>query len=266
MYDQQAPGRSTLDAVWPTAVRQTRAAGKQGEFEKKFGVSPEDQYNRMSAPLQFQDEFDLSPYEQSKKTAAPMNINVADDPGYQFRMQQGMDAVEQSAAAKGGFFSGQAGKDLTDYSQGLASTEYQGAYNRELARRQLGNQAYQSAYGTSMNKELAERGLGQQAYQTGYDAFANDQNRLYNYATGMAGTGLQAAQVIGGYGSDYMNSTGAATQNQAAGYQNLGSAFGQGIQGAGQAYGQGIQQAGDIIARGVGGLGNYYYAQDLLNK
>jgi hypothetical protein len=56
------------------------------------------------------------------------------DPGYQWRLQQGQQALERSAAARGGLFSGRAAKDLTDYSQGMASQEYGNAYNRAYGR------------------------------------------------------------------------------------------------------------------------------------
>lgn len=52
------------------------------------------------------------------------------DPGYQFRLQQGLGAIENTASARGGIAGGNALKSLTDYAQGLASTEYNNAYNR----------------------------------------------------------------------------------------------------------------------------------------
>lgn len=52
------------------------------------------------------------------------------DPGYAFREQQGELALSRSAAARGGATSGEALKDLTNYSQGAASQEYQNAFNR----------------------------------------------------------------------------------------------------------------------------------------
>jgi hypothetical protein len=52
------------------------------------------------------------------------------DPGYQFRMDEGMKGVERSAASRGGLFSGAAGKQLQRFGQGLASQEYGNAYNR----------------------------------------------------------------------------------------------------------------------------------------
>jgi hypothetical protein len=60
-------------------------------------------------------------------TAADMEAN---DPGYQFRLQQGQQALERQAAARGGVQGGGLLKDLTEYAQGTASSEYQNAFNR----------------------------------------------------------------------------------------------------------------------------------------
>lgn len=79
--------------------------------------------------------------------ANPFKFNMADDPGYQFRLQQGQKAVEQSAAARGGAMSGGALKELTQYGQGFASNEYQNAFARN--QQQLQN-LFQGA-GLGMN-------------------------------------------------------------------------------------------------------------------
>lgn len=52
------------------------------------------------------------------------------DPGLQFRMNQGRDAVEGSAAARGGLLSGGTLKALTNYGQEFGSQEYGKAYDR----------------------------------------------------------------------------------------------------------------------------------------
>jgi hypothetical protein len=52
------------------------------------------------------------------------------DPSYQWRLQQGQQALERSAAARGGLLSGRAAKDTTAYAQGAASQEYGNAFNR----------------------------------------------------------------------------------------------------------------------------------------
>jgi len=52
------------------------------------------------------------------------------DPGYEFRMSEGMKALERSAAARGNLLSGSMLKGIQRYGQDLGSQEYQNAYNR----------------------------------------------------------------------------------------------------------------------------------------
>ena len=63
---------------------------------------------------------------------------VIDDPGYKFRLNEGQRAVERGAAARGGLFSGGSLRDLTEFSQGLASQEYGNAFNRFASERDKG--------------------------------------------------------------------------------------------------------------------------------
>ena len=52
------------------------------------------------------------------------------DPGYAFRLSEGMKALDRTAAARGGLLSGATFKGAERYGQGLASDEYQRAYER----------------------------------------------------------------------------------------------------------------------------------------
>lgn len=61
------------------------------------------------------------------------NFTMADfvkDPGYDFRMGEGQQAIERGAAARGGALGGAALKEATRYGQNFASNEYNTAYNR----------------------------------------------------------------------------------------------------------------------------------------
>lgn len=51
-------------------------------------------------------------------------------PGYDFRLKEGMNALEGSAAARGGLFSGASMKSLNRYGQDYATGEYQNFLNR----------------------------------------------------------------------------------------------------------------------------------------
>lgn len=61
--------------------------------------------------------------------AGDFSIN---DPSYKFRFDQGQQALERSAAAKGFLGSGNVLQELQKYGQDMASQEYQNQYNRLL--------------------------------------------------------------------------------------------------------------------------------------
>lgn len=79
-------------------------------------------------------------------------------PGYDFRFKQGRDALESSAAARGGLLSGATGQDLVEYGQEFASGEYDRALARLLGITDIGERAKQSlgASMTALFPELAE--------------------------------------------------------------------------------------------------------------
>ena len=93
------------------------------------------------------------------------------DPGYAFRMSEGMKAIERSAAARGGLLSGSTLKGITRFGQDTASNEYTNAFNRYQTERQARLNPLQSLMGmgqTSSNALTGAAGsLGQgigQAY------------------------------------------------------------------------------------------------------
>lgn len=55
---------------------------------------------------------------------------MENDPGYQFRLNEGQKTVENSAAARGSLLSGGTLKALQKYGQDYASGEYNNVYNR----------------------------------------------------------------------------------------------------------------------------------------
>ena len=57
------------------------------------------------------------------------------DPGYAFRLGEGVKALERSRAAAGGLLSGGTGKALTRYGQDLGSQEYGNAFSRYQTER-----------------------------------------------------------------------------------------------------------------------------------
>jgi hypothetical protein len=136
---------------------------------------------------------------------------LANDPGYQFRMAEGQKALERSASARGTLNSGGFAKGLTRYSQGVASDEFQNRYNRLSNIAGLGQTAAQNigAYGSQLGANM-----GQSSGRMG---------DLYG-----ARSGAEAAGIIG---------QGNAYAGMAQGIGNaLGSAVG-GMGGAGGGFG-----------------------------
>ena len=129
----------------------------------------------------------------------PSSINIQDDPGYQFRLQQGLGAAQNSQAARGLSQSGGALKELQDYASGMASQEYNNAYNRNYQTWQ-GNQAGrlgQSQLRAGQLSNLANLGMGatQQGNQLG-------QNYANQYLSGQMGIGdARAAGLLGAQSS-----------------------------------------------------------------
>lgn len=69
------------------------------------------------------------------------NAMMQMDPGYGFRMQEGMKALDRQAAARGGLISGAALKAAQRYGQDYASNEFGNAYNRLASMANTGPQA-----------------------------------------------------------------------------------------------------------------------------
>lgn len=126
--------------------------------------------------------------------------NLVNDPGYQFRLQQGQETLENSAAARGNLLSGSTLKDLTGYAQGMASQEGQNAYSREFnafnnTQNQLANLMQQgfnasgqiTGAGQAMTNNLANLAMQGGANQSNYYTnLANTGQGLVNGLTGAA--------------------------------------------------------------------------------
>lgn len=78
-----------------------------------------------------------------------------DDPSYQWRYNQGQQALERSLAAKGLLNSGNAAIELQQYGQGAASQEYGAQFNRMLQ----GLSGVESAYDAQMGRLMQMAGV-----------------------------------------------------------------------------------------------------------
>ncbi|MGL5720654.1 MAG: hypothetical protein ACRCYP_07710, partial [Alphaproteobacteria bacterium] len=126
------------------------------------------------------------------------------DPGYQFRMQQGAEALQNSAAARGNLMGGDTGRALMEYGQNFASNEFQNAFQRYQQNRQFRSGAYQDAF----NRNSAERGNAYNVFNRERDFAANERNTRYNQLANLAGLGQTANTSVGNWGSNAANAAG----------------------------------------------------------
>ena len=119
-----------------------------------------------------------------------------EDPGYQFRLKEGLKALDRQAAARGGLISGAALKAAGRYGQEAASDEYQNAFNRYQVNRsnQLNPlQSFTGAAQTSANTlGQAGQNYASQAGQS-YGDIGNARSSGYIGQSNALGEGLQNA-------------------------------------------------------------------------
>lgn len=154
-------------------------------------------------PFQYQD-FKGTQFDPSK-------IDITQDPSYQFRLNQGINALDKSAASRGMLLSGAQQKAINNYAQDTASQEYSNAYQRGL---QTQNQQYAqdlSAYQQNMNNAL-----------TSYNSDMNLGTQRYNQLASILGLGQTSSQTLASSNANYANQY---TNTQMQNANNLASAY-----------------------------------------
>ncbi len=120
------------------------------------------------------------------------------DPGYAFRMSEGMKALDRSAAARGGLLSGSTLKGAQRFGQDLGSQEYQNAFNRYQTERQARLGPLQSLAGVG---QTSAQSLGGAAGQYGTNAANTLMTRGANQANAALQMGNVRASQYEGYGN-----------------------------------------------------------------
>jgi hypothetical protein len=187
------------------------------------------------------------------KTAdfTPTDFAAGIDPGYGFRVREGLKAVDRQAAARGGLISGNALKASQAFGQEAASQEYTNAFNRfqiirgnTLQPFQMGAAAGQSAaamqgqananFGSAGGQAIANAGQGA---SSAYGALGTGTyNAFGNYGTGVSNT-------LGAYGTNVSNN----------------------LIGAGNAAASGYVGGANAVNSTISGLANAYYQNKMIN-
>ena len=124
---------------------------------------------------------DYGRYASAEFTPAQFTANQ--DPGYAFRMSEGMKALDRSAAARGGLLSGSTLKGAQRFGQDLGSQEYQNAFNR-----------YQTSRTNTLNPFASLSGLAQSSANTLTGAAGQLGGQIGSNIIG-AGNAMAAGQV-----------------------------------------------------------------------
>jgi hypothetical protein len=165
------------------------------------------QANTYTSPYyQAPTEFSRPEYQQATPFASPTAADMQQDPSYQFRLNQGQQALERSGAARGVTNTGGNLRDILDYGQNAASQEYGNIYNRNLTNYNTNEQNRYNTY-------AANYGNAANAYNM------NEQNRANAFGTN-AGNAFQAygANEVGranAYGTNESARQGAYNTNEA---------------------------------------------------
>jgi hypothetical protein len=151
----------------------------------------------------------LAPF--GEKFAAPTNVTEQNDPGYRFRLQQGMDALQNSAAAKGTLLQGGTLKDLSQFAQDYASNEYANVYDRAMREYLNRYNIYNQDQTNTFNRLAALAGLGQ-----------TSSGQLINSGNTSANNLSNILLSSGAYQGNQINNAAAA---RASGYVGAGNAY-----------------------------------------
>ena len=223
----KSAAQTQADAANNATAAQSAALDKQLALQQPYVTAGTTAVNQLSAMTQpggaATQNFSYGPFDYNQNT----------DPGTQFRLKQGLDAMNATAAARGGLISGNALKAGQDYGQAQGSQEYANAFNRYLTN-------YSNAQNT---------------FQLNRNNLLDPLKFLSN--VGQAGASNQAANV-GSFGNSQAANTIGAGNANAAGQIGSANAF---TSGASNAIGQyQLYNALNKSAYSTPSGGNYYGA------
>ena len=129
-------GKAAKSAANTQAASADRATELQREmYEKNIELNAPFREAGLSAQNKLLDYLGLSAGAGGKYAKDFSMADFEQDPGYAFRMSEGLKGLDRTAAARGGMLSGAALRGATRYGQDMASQEYTNAFNRYQTNR-----------------------------------------------------------------------------------------------------------------------------------
>lgn len=216
---------------------------------------------------------------------AAMKAGFSTSPGYQFQLQQGMDATANKASATGGVMSGNTLKALNDYAQGTASQEWgnyanawQGNYWQQVGN--LANNYWQGVGNTANNFWKGADNVTNDywnfinsrsnAYWNGQNQDQTERLNLFNMLNTLSSGGANAGASLGSTGANVGQTIGnnmlAVGNAQAGGVTGGANANAAGMIGAANANARGTTAIGQGLANAGSGISNQLLIQQLLGR
>ena len=185
-YSANKASKTQAQAAQQGIDAQERMFERQNELQEPFRQAGIGAINKL-IPLSDYTKFGMDQFQQ--------------DPGYAFRLSEGMKALDRTAAARGGLLSGSTLKAAQRYGQEMGSQEYMNAFNRYQTERNAQLNPLQSLAGlgqTSTNALAGAAGQMGQNYAAGYGNIGQARASGYlggsNALTSALGTGINYAQ------------------------------------------------------------------------
>ena len=202
-------GALSSNAANKASKRQAASADRaaqlqQEQFEKQIELQAPFREAGLTAQNKLLDYMGLAPGAGGKYTKDFSMQDFQQDPGYAFRMSEGMKALDRTAASRGGLLSGATLKGAQRFGQDLGSQEYQNAFNRYQTNRANQLNPLQSLMGASQTATNAMGTAGQNYANQAGNAYMNAGNAR---ASGYVGSANAWNSALG-------NATNYLTQNQ----------------------------------------------------
>lgn len=223
--DKQADAATAAAEAQARAARQSTAASVAAQ-ERMFEKQVELQEPWRQSGIRHLGELERQ-VGAGQLSYTPRDFEFETDPGYEFRKQEGMKAIQNMLAARGvGAQSGPLQKAMARYAQDYASGEYQNAFSRHVQQEQI----------RKASKELA-----------------------FNQLAALSRTGQTAAQSISALGGQ---AAGAMSQSYMSGGLAAGKALGGGIAAAGAARSSGYKGVAGAMQQGY----ENYLSQQMMDR
>jgi hypothetical protein len=196
----QSAARTQADAANRAADLQKQQFDQQMVLQEPYRQAGLTGQNRLMELLGLGDNTGAAGYGRYAKDFGMQDFQQ--DPGYRFRLGEGLKAMSHAAGARGGLISGQTMKGLEDYRQNSASNEYQNAFNR---------------YQTNRANQLAPLGS---LMSSGQAAASNQAGQAGQYGVNAGNLMNQAGQSIAAGQMGSANSINNALSSSASAYGN----------------------------------------------